>query len=172
MVLISRLLLAIAAALLVSAAPALAASPDVVISQVYGGGGNSGATLFGHRQPPVFGSEDQRHAQATEVKSFVDDLLGVDRKADVVVLGDLNDFEFSRTADILAGDGALVDLPRTLPVPERYTYVFEGNSEVLDHILLSDDLARKHYDYDVVHVNSEFADQASDHEPQVVRLNP
>ena len=25
-------------------------------------------------------------------------------------------------------------------------------------------------DYDVVHVNAEFADQASDHDPQVVRL--
>jgi hypothetical protein len=27
------------------------------------------------------------------------------------------------------------------------------------------------YEYDIVHTNSEFADQASDHDPQVVRLN-
>ena len=40
-----RVLLAAIAASLVLAAPASAASPDVVISQVYGGGGNAGATL-------------------------------------------------------------------------------------------------------------------------------
>ena len=33
-----------AAAVALSASPASAASPDVVVSQVYGGGGNSGAT--------------------------------------------------------------------------------------------------------------------------------
>jgi uncharacterized protein len=40
-----RVLLAALAASLVLAAPASAVSPDIVISQVYGGGGNSGATL-------------------------------------------------------------------------------------------------------------------------------
>ncbi len=137
--------------------------------------------LFGHRQPPVFGSETQRHSQAAEVRSFVDQILAINRDANVVVLGDINDFDFSETANILVGTGttALTDLPRTLPVAERYTYDFEGNSEVLDHILISRGLSvlqpprcqcLKRYDYDVVHVNSEFNDQASDHEPQVVRL--
>src|SRR5262249_46212971 len=50
------------------------------------------------------------------------------------------------------------------------TYVFEGNSQVLDHILVSDGL-KTGVEYDVVHVNSEFAVQASDHEPEVARLN-
>src|SRR4051812_1835539 len=40
-----RVLLAALAATLILAAPASAASPDIVISQVYGGGGNAGATL-------------------------------------------------------------------------------------------------------------------------------
>jgi predicted extracellular nuclease len=128
--------------------------------------------LFGHRQPPVFGSEVQRHQQAGEVRSFVDSILAVQQDANVVVLGDLDDFDFSQTADILVGSGgtALTDLPRTLPLPERYTYDFQGNSEVLDHILLSSALVSGGYAYDVVHVNSEFPDQASDHEPQVTRL--
>lgn len=135
--------------------------------------------LFGRWQQPVRSSEVQRTQQAALVRGFVDRLLAADPAAKVVVLGDINDFEFSRTADVLVGGGstALTDLPRTLPVGERYTYVFQGNSQVLDHILISPDLSeptpdgRPGYAYDVVHTNSEFADQDSDHDPQVVRLS-
>ena len=126
--------------------------------------------LFGHFQPPARPSETQRHNQATIVKNFADQILAIDPGAAVIVLGDLNDFEFSTTADILTANNTLVDLPRTLSVAERYTYDFEGNSQVLDHILLSSSLAATAYSYDVVHVNSEFATQLSDHEPQVVRI--
>jgi predicted extracellular nuclease len=126
--------------------------------------------LFGHAQPPARPSETQRHSQASVVKGFVDQIRAVDAGAAVVVLGDLNDFDFSQTTDILTGGGALVDLPRTLPAAERYTFVFEGNSQVLDHILLSASLAARSYSYDVVHVNAEFTSQLSDHDPQVVRI--
>ncbi|MFF0414283.1 lamin tail domain-containing protein [Kitasatospora sp. NPDC004745] len=126
--------------------------------------------LFGRYQPPAHPSEAQRHNQATVVKGFTDQILAVDPNASVIVLGDLNDFEFSQTADILTAGGSLTDLPRTLPLPERYTYVYEGNSQVLDHILISGALAAKAYSYDIVHINSEFSGQLSDHDPQVVRI--
>jgi hypothetical protein len=49
--------------------------------------------------------------------------------------------------------------------------VFEGNSQTLDHTLFSKHLFdTRPFSYDVVHVNAEFADQASDHDPSVVRL--
>ncbi len=51
-------------------------------------------------------------------------------------LGDLNDFQFSDTLTILKQSG-LVDLVETLPEGERYTYVFDGNSQALDHIMVS-----------------------------------
>jgi predicted extracellular nuclease len=88
----------------------------------------------------------------------------------VIVLGDINDFEFSETSQILTSGNALVDLPRTLPAAERYSYVFQGNSQVLDHILVSPSTYAQVEGYDSVHVNAEFADQASDHDPQIVRL--
>jgi uncharacterized protein len=127
--------------------------------------------LFGHFQPPERVSEVQRHAQAQVVNDFVDSILAVDPHANVIVLGDLNDFEFSETISILEG-GVLTSLMDTLPQAERYSYVFEGNSQVLDQILVSGNLL-SHFgvEYDVVHVNSEFADQASDHDPQVARLD-
>ena len=129
--------------------------------------------LFGPAQPPTRFSEVARHGQAQLVNDFVDAILARDDKARVVVLGDINDFEFSETTDLLEG-GVLTSLIKTLPPNERYSYVFEGNSQVLDQILLSDRLRRNPYRpaYDVVHLNSEFADaiQASDHEPSVVRM--
>jgi hypothetical protein len=122
-------------------------------------------------QPPVRSSESQRIRQAIIEHDFVRQIEQADPHADVVVLGDLNDYQFSPAALSLTGDGSvLTDLVNTLPVKERYSYVYEGNSQVLDHILVSPNL--RHVEYDIVHINAEFAGQTSDHEPQVVRLKP
>ena len=127
--------------------------------------------LFGRFQPPTRSSEVARHAQAESVNHFVDQIVDVDPDADVIVLGDVNDFEFSETVSILEG-GVMTTLMDTLPQAERYSYVFEGNSQVLDQILVSNNLlANFPIDYDPVHVNAEFADQASDHDPQVARID-
>ena len=127
--------------------------------------------LFGRFQPPVLVTEPQRVAEAEVVKSFVDEILALDPHANVVVLGDLNDFEFSPPLETIEGGGDLHALVETLPQSERYSYVFEGNSQTLDHIVVSDNLFEHFpFAYDIVHVNSEFADQASDHEPQVARF--
>jgi predicted extracellular nuclease len=105
------------------------------------------------------------------VNSFVDELVAANPQANVIVLGDINDFEFSETVELLEG-GVLTTLMDTLPKAERYSYVFEGNSQVLDQILVSANLLGNFpIDYDPVHVNAEFADQASDHDPQVARLD-
>lgn len=125
--------------------------------------------LFGHFQPPTFFSEAQRIQQAQIVHDFVVAILTADQQANVIVLGDLNDFEFSRPINLLKAN-MLHDLIEMLPQPERYTYVFDGNSETLDHILLSDNPFSRPFDYDVVHVNAEFAVQASDHDPQVAQV--
>jgi glycine cleavage system pyridoxal-binding protein P/predicted extracellular nuclease len=127
--------------------------------------------LFGRFQPPARISEGQRHQQATIVNAFVKGLLAADPEANVIVLGDLNDFDFSTTLQILTGTD-LVNLIETLPENERYTYLFEGNAQALDHILVSRALIRSRgaVEYDVVHVNAEFAVQTSDHDPQVARF--
>src|SRR5262249_13750513 len=125
--------------------------------------------IFGRFQPPALVTEAQRVQQAQVVGGFVQSILAIDPAAKVVVLGDLNDFEFSSPLGVLKGAG-LNDLVETLPPEERYTYVVEGNSQVLDHSLVSAGLMPG-VQYDVVHVNSEFFVQASDHEPEVARLN-
>lgn len=125
--------------------------------------------LEGRFQPPTRGSEVQRIKQADEVNEFVRKIQSFDRGANVVVLGDINDFPFSPAVAELTEDRTLVDLINRLPAPERYSYVFEGNSQTLDHVLVG---GLHLVDYDVVHINAEFFDQASDHDPQVVRIIP
>ena len=125
--------------------------------------------LFGHFQPPTRSSEIQRNQQAQVVNNFVDSLLAADPNANVVVLGDLNDFYFSTALVTLKGTPAVLnDLITTLPPDQRYTYEFEGNAQDLDHTLVSDHLFNTAApQFDPVHVNAEFTGQASDHDPQV-----
>jgi uncharacterized protein len=125
--------------------------------------------LFGRFQPPTRISEAQRHQQAALVNGFVDGVLALDADANVIVLGDLNDFQFSETLGIVEGD-VLTNLYSTLPAAERYSYVFDGNSQALDHVVVSDAVLADLTLFDPVHVNAEFADQASDHDPLVGQI--
>lgn len=134
-------------------------------------GGDQGLTS--QYQPPSRSSETQRHQQATLVNAFVKDILDTQKNADVVTLGDINDFEFSKTTKLLEGRGELWSAIKSLPRNERYSYVYQGNSQVLDQILISPSIRRDcDFEYDSVHINAEFNDQISDHDPQVLRFRP
>ncbi|MBI0384691.1 endonuclease/exonuclease/phosphatase family protein, partial [Streptomyces albiflaviniger] len=128
----------------------------VVANHFNSKGGDQG--LDSRFQPPARSSETQRTGQATAVNTFVKALLNADPKASVVVAGDLNDYQFSPALADLTKGGVLTDLVTRLPKDERYGYVYNGNSQVLDHILTSRALRRA--DYDIVHINAEFADQS------------
>ncbi|HET6857070.1 MAG TPA: endonuclease/exonuclease/phosphatase family protein, partial [Streptomyces sp.] len=140
-----------------------------VIANHFGSKGGD-ESLVSHHQPPVRSSEVKRLAQAKSVNAFVKDILKAQRSADVLVLGDINDFEFSATTKALTDGGALYPAIKSLPKSERYSYVYQGNSQVLDQILTSPSI--EDFAYDSVHINAEFADQNSDHDPQVLRFRP
>ena len=132
--------------------------------------------LFGNVQPPVLSSELQRVEQARIVGDYVQGLLDTDPDARVLVLGDLNDFAWSNPLQTLMGTGSeqvLYDLAEELlPAEGRYSYNFEGNAQALDHTLVTGSLLEDAVaGFDIVHVNSEFSDQASDHDPSVTLLD-
>ncbi|MGN6681122.1 MAG: endonuclease/exonuclease/phosphatase family protein [Streptosporangiaceae bacterium] len=131
----------------------------------------------GRFQFPAQSSAVQRAGQAQTEHQFINQILAIDRKADVVVVGDLNDYQFSPALAALetgtsdgSGTPTLTDLITTLPASQQYTYDFDGVSEVLDHILVSNNIGN--FTYQVVHLNAEFANQVSDHDPQVVDISP
>ncbi|WAA09729.1 5'-nucleotidase C-terminal domain-containing protein [Fervidibacillus albus] len=128
--------------------------------------------LFGINQPPTLYSEIQRIQIAEVVNGFVDNILEDDPDANVVVMGDLNDFQFSNPVKTLQDD-VLVNLVNNVPLENRYTYIYEGNSQVLDHILVTHNLADD-AEVDIVHLNSAYMEEhgrASDHDPILAQLN-
>jgi predicted extracellular nuclease len=133
---------------------------------------------FGTIQPLLNGSEDQRVLQAASVKGFVDDILADDANANIIVMGDLNEFPWEDSLDIVtgvaAGQPVLFDLLElTEPDPtERYEYVFDGNHQILDHVLASGNLVQGGFAFDSLQVNSQFpsAQRNSDHDPAVARF--
>jgi len=129
--------------------------------------------LFGSFQPPGIGGASTRAAQAREVKAFVADALTRDSDALFVVLGDMNEFWFGEPLKLLVSkdpDGLLENLDQMLAPEERYSYLYQGNSQQLDHILASPQLSR-HAAFEIVHLNAEFADSPSDHDPVLARFD-
>lgn len=55
-----------------------------------------------------------------------------------------------------------------IPATERYTYIYDSNHQQLDHMFVSDGLA-KNAQLEHVHVNTwlNYDDAASDHDPSV-----
>jgi hypothetical protein len=122
---------------------------------------------FGRFQPPTLPSVWRREPQARVVAGFVRSIRAIDKNADVIVAGNLNETESAEPLRILTRDTGLRDLPAGLPAKDRYT----TPAGALDHILLSPDLVRRRHEFDVVHRAADFADRAGDHDPAVVRID-
>ena len=152
---------------------------EVTVVNVHLSSKSGSAPIMGVDQPfdtdaaqedPNFnGSVDQRQQQADAVVAYIE-ALGAD--ANVVVLGDFNEFEFVGPVETFEAAG-LTNTTNLLDEDERYTFVFGGNSQSLDHILVSESLAGA-TEVDIVHVNAEFAstdERASDHDPVIIQID-
>jgi predicted extracellular nuclease len=130
-------------------------------------------------------TEVQRKLQAQVVRDFVNTILDDDPDALVMVTGDLNDFQFGEPGEgpddplsILEGGPGEVPLTNLVfgeKDAERFSFVFDGNSQVLDHMLVSPTLLEANVAVDFLHFNASFEDgleadanttiRASDHDP-------
>jgi predicted extracellular nuclease len=132
--------------------------------------------IFGGPQPFVQAAEEDREAQVGALNDYVDYLLDDDKNARVIVTGDFNTFEFTDDlTEILPGtqDGKAIlkSLLTEVEDDNRYTFIFDGNSQVLDHMFATRSLLEG-ASFDIAHVNVDFSrlrldTVASDHEPLV-----
>lgn len=123
--------------------------------------------LWGAKQPPVDAGDAARTAQANAVRAFIDSKVAVDPSAKVAVLGDFNGFYWEGAVRALTNGGLMTDLHALLPEGERYSYIFDGNAQAIDHIVATGNLLGG-AQVDVVRLNAEQPDAAqisSDHDP-------
>jgi len=126
----------------------------------------------------------RRTFQAAHVAGLVQARLDADPEAHVVVLGDLNDYYESGPVRILQEQTtpALRHAFDNLSPADRYTYIFNGSSQTLDHILYSPGMQAAFAGIDPLHINADFPVygemdpatilHASDHDPVVLTLRP
>ncbi|KAF5369281.1 hypothetical protein D9758_002525 [Tetrapyrgos nigripes] len=132
--------------------------------------GGSSSTQ-GNARPPVNLPVDIRTQQVGLVANFAKTILSVDSEANILVAGDFN--EFTQTRSVLASINEVmveIDEAAGLPLVERYTYVFDQNTEQLDHAFISAAIANRRIAVEHVHVNNwspSLDARVSDHDPTV-----
>jgi uncharacterized protein len=164
-------------------------------------------TVFMNHLRSMIGIEDaanadfiraKRRAQAQHVAQLVQQLQP--QGENIIVMGDFNAFEFNDgyadvigtiigrpaptnqvllpTADIVEPD--LLNLIETLPPTERYSYIFDGIPQAIDHILVTRNLRHRVSRFLYPRVNADFAEvhrnvvdrpeRISDHDPAMAYI--
>ncbi|WP_208558913.1 chitobiase/beta-hexosaminidase C-terminal domain-containing protein [Marinilactibacillus kalidii] len=127
---------------------------------------------FGQNHPIQYRSEDQRTQIAEAVAGFVETVKTANPDANIVSMGDFNDFQWTKALEIHEGD-YMTNMVNAVPEEERYSYVYQGSSQVLDHILVSNQLVDR-TEIDMLKINADFTDEsgrASDHDPVMVQID-
>lgn len=121
-------------------------------------------------------TEPRRIAQADWNAMLVNKILQQNPDAFVIVMGDLNSYYDSLPIDTLRSAG-MIHIFDQLPANERYTYIYQGVAQVLDHILVNEIYQDSISSVDILHVNADYPLQLpgdtsvfhkSDHDPVVV----
>jgi predicted extracellular nuclease len=143
--------------------------------------------IFGGPQPFVQAGEVEREAQSKAINQYVDSLLASDSDARIMVAGDFNTFEWTDELleDVPGPEPALNNLvPVNDKSPDKgihrgqegfYSFIFDGNSQMLDHFFVTSSLLPS-AKFDVVHLNVDFPrtfinTTASDHEPMLASFS-
>lgn len=126
----------------------------------------------------------RRTAQAQHVAALVQATLDGDADAHVVVLGDLNDYLESGPVEALRTGvtPTLRHVFQFISPADQYTYIFNGGSQILDHMLMTPNMIHAFAGASPLHINADFPYPAvtdptslhhsSDHDPVVMRVRP
>jgi hypothetical protein len=119
----------------------------------------------------------KRQAQAEAIAALAARLQLVEPAAGLLVLGDFNAFQFDDglvdTLGIITARANLFNLTQTLPRDQHYSYVFDGNAQTLDHILVNPAWRARLSRYQVAHLNADIPDafnRYTDHDHPVAHF--
>ncbi len=119
-------------------------------------------------------------SQSHQTKCRIDEAARVRQEAEtlqqagrnVLVAGDLNDFEFSTPLATLTQGGVLTNLWSDAPAGEAYSYKFNGHLQTLDHVAVTAGLKSRLKDMRYIHLDNDVYERTptdgtgiSDHDP-------
>lgn len=124
-------------------------------------------------------TEPRRTAQAAWNVTILNQIRATEPDASIAVIGDLNSYYHSLPLDTLREAG-MMDVLDRLPEDQRYTYIYQGESQALDHIMLTGSFAQQLNSVDVLHLDADFPppipgdtspEHKSDHDPLVATFS-
>jgi len=167
--------------------PPLIVTLDIYPVQVDIGTPRRVTLIINHFKSMIGGKEETepcRIAQARFVVQLVDEILADDPDADVLVLGDINATRDTLPVTIFTNGttpgSQLKNLNFYPPIPDQYTYIFEGNAQYLDYIFATSHFIRTFRSTHVASINAgypyalsencETMYRSSDHDPILARF--
>lgn len=128
--------------------------------------------IYSKNQPVKRKSEDLRIPEGKYVGQFLKEINKQKPNAIILSMGDMNDFEFSPTLKAMKTD-VMVSAVEQLPKNQRHTYIYQGNAQVLDNLLVNNKYAKK-MKVDILNINSESTKAQgyfSDHDPIFIQID-
>ena len=111
---------------------------------------------FKSKREGVVETAPRRLAQAEYINQLVREILTEDPSANIIVMGDFNDFEHSPTLQHMTDKGHLVNPHLRIPDIDRYSYVYGGVSQLIDGILLSPELVDRVVVAGIQHTSADY----------------
>ncbi len=97
----------------------------------------------------------RRMEQVDTIAKWTREIYAADPNANIILLGDLNDYPTSQPVKVLTESGAK-DLTHTINLEQRYSYIYQGISQILDYVM---PFPSKYYTADslqALHTNADF----------------
>lgn len=128
--------------------------------------------LWGVTQPLGFDSEVKRSLMSKKINEFVARLVVKDPNVNVIVAGDMNAYWNEDSIKALAGSQMvnLMTFDGKYPKNKWYSSNYNGSTGAIDHILATHNLAAKEAEFEILHINSMFMFNISDHDPVIARF--
>lgn len=135
-------------------------------------------SMWSASQPSIRHSEIKRSRLAEAIHDYCEQILNLRPDANIVVLGDFNDFYESLAMQTLEGQSLynLIKLNDAssgeplVPWNDRYTYNYNGNSQTLDFIFTSENLVKANPKFEILHINTNYMGQVADHDPIIAQF--
>ena len=122
----------------------------------------------------------RRLGEAQFLSNLTEEIRISEGGANLIILGDLNDFPNSQPLSLLTDEG-FFDITQNIDSSNRYTYIYHGISQVLDYILLNKASTLNPLAVIPIHINADYPyrlsmdettfHRSSDHDPLIVQFS-